>query len=229
MSTLRFCLISSETASPDGALPVAKMAQRYLRWILTTAGNLQREQAISLSVVGVARVSPIVAKFGASIVDDLRDIVREILERLTLPSAGSHEAFWLAHQISRIVDADPKLSIEVYERTFGHKELSDEKTSMSGGIVLQMTSTRRQDFSTALYGLQAGFPHFLDVTPIDATMAAVKSVEAEVAREHPIEAEEKRIRFRFADRDATYVSDNSEIWDSGSREKHALNLLDVPH
>ncbi|MGA7765737.1 MAG: hypothetical protein WCA27_05880 [Candidatus Sulfotelmatobacter sp.] len=220
--------ISSETASPDGALPVAKMAQRYLHWILATAGKLQREQAISLSDVGVARVFPIVAKFGASIVDDLRDIVREILERLTLPSAGSHEAFWLAHEISRIVDADPKLGIEVYERTFGHKELSDEKTSMGGGIVLQMTSTRRQDFSTALYGLQAGFPHFLDVTPIDATMAAVKSVEAEVAREHPIEeAEEKRIRFRFADRDATYVSDNSEIWDSGSREKHALNLLDA--
>jgi hypothetical protein len=219
--------IGSETASPGEARSIGKMAQRLLRWIWATALRLERERAVSLSDIGVARLFPIVAKFGLTNVDDLRNIVREILQRLTLPSAGSHEMFWLAHEINRIVDADPELGVEVYQRTFGHAEVSDEKTSMGGGIVLQMTSTRRQDFSTALYGLQAGFHHFLDAAPIQASIAAVRSVEAEVARERPIErAEEKRIRFRFADRDATYVSDNSEIWDSGSKEKNAVNLLD---
>src|SRR5205814_4412859 len=108
-----------------------------------------------------------------------------------VPTAGSHEAFWLAHEIKRIVDLDPELAVEVYERSFGHKEVSEEPTTIGGSVILTLTSTRRQDFSSALYGLQTGFSYFLEAAPLIASIAATRSVRAEIKRERPTDDAEQ--------------------------------------
>lgn len=219
---------ASETsdASEDGAY-IGKIACRFLRWIWRIAPELERHQAVTVSDIGAARVFPIAMKFAAGNVDEVREIVRELLKRFALPTGGSHEAFWLAHEINRIVELDAELAAEVYERTFAHKETSEETTSI-GGVVLTLTSTRRQDFSSALYGLQTGFNRFLDVAPVYASSAATRSVEAEMEREKPIDPDEQRtFQFSYDDVEANYLSDHSEIWDSGFREYNSLDLLDL--
>jgi len=62
---------------------------------------------------------------------------------------------------------------------FSNFEQSDETTVMGGSPVFTLTSTRKQDFETALYGLQQAFPYFLKSSPIHATLAAVKATNAE--------------------------------------------------
>lgn len=220
--------IASETndASDEGTL-IGKIACRFLHWIWGVAPKLEKHQAVIVSDIGVARVFPIVMKFAAGNVDEVQTIVRELLNRFGLPTAGSHEAFWLAHEINRIVWLDAELAAELYERAFAHKETSEETTSIGGGVVLTLTSTRRQDFSSALYGLQTGFSRFLEVAPVHASLAATRSVEAEIEREKPIPPDEqKTFRFSYDDVETNYLSDHSEIWDSGFREYNSLNLLD---
>jgi hypothetical protein len=220
--------IASETsdASEEGAF-IGEIACRFLHWIWAIAPKLEKHQAVTVSDIGAARVFPIAMKFFAGNVEEVRGIVRELLNRFALPTAGSHEAFWLAHEINRIVALDADLAAEVYERAFAHKETSDETTSMGGGVVLTLTSTRRQDFSSALYGLQAGFNRFLDVAPVHASSAATRSVEAEIEREKPIAPDDQKIfQFSYDDVEANYLSDHSEIWDSGFRDYNSLNLLD---
>ena len=218
--------IASETAASDERTLIGEIASRILRWIWDTASKLDKNQAMSLSDIGAARIFPIVMRFAAAIRNDARDIVRELLDRLALPTAGSHEAFWLAREIAHTVDLDPELAAEVYERAFAHQETSEETTSMGGSVVLTLTSTRRQDFSSALYGLQTGFNHFLDVAPIHASSAATRSVEAEIRREQPIDPQEEgAFQFSYAEVNATYVSDHSEIWDSGYRKYNSISLL----
>ena len=220
--------IASETNndSEEGTL-IGKIACRFLDWIWSISLKLERQQAVTVSDIGTARMFPIVMKFATGNVDEVRSIVRELLNRFLLLTAGSHEAFWLAHEISRIVGLDAELAAEVYERTFAHKETSEETTSIGGSVVLTLASTRRQDFSSALYGLQTGFNRFLDVAPVHASSAATRSVEAEIEREKPIAPDEqKTFQFSYDDVEATYLSDHSEIWDSGFREYNSLNLLD---
>jgi hypothetical protein len=220
--------IASETsdASEEGAY-IGRIACRFLRWIWGNASELDRHQAVTVADIGAARVFPIVMKFAAGNVDEVREIVRELLKRFALPTAGSHEAFWLAHEISRIVALDAELAADVYERAFAHKETSEETTSIGGSVVLTLTSTRRQDFTSALYGLQTGFNRFLDFAPVPASSAATRSVEAEMEREKPIDPDEQQtFQFSYGDVEANYLSDHSEIWDSGFREYNSLNLLD---
>ena len=216
----------SSDASQERAY-IGKIACRFLRWIWSVAPELERHQAVTVSDIGAARVFPIAMKFAAGNVNEVREIVRELLKRFGSPTAGSHEAFWLAHEINRIVEIDAELAADVYERAFAHKETSEETTSIGGSVVLTLTSTRRQDFTSALYGLQTGFNRFLDVAAVAASSAATRSVEAEMEREKPIDPDEQQtFRFPYGDAEATYLSDHSEIWDSGFREYNSLNLLD---
>ena len=49
-----------------------------------------------------------------------------------------------------------------------------------GGAALTLTSDRAQDYSTALYVLQAAFLRFLTDAPEQAAIAAVEAVNSEV-------------------------------------------------
>jgi hypothetical protein len=88
--------------------------------------SLEKHQAVTISDIGAACVFPIVMKFAGGNVDEAHAIVREFFNRFALPTAGSHEAFWLAHEINRIVGLDAELAAEVYERAFAHKETSED-------------------------------------------------------------------------------------------------------
>ena len=58
----------------------------------------------------------------------------------------------------------PDLVTDLYEAIFSHVETSEERTSM-GGIVVALTSNRRQDFEMAQYVLTERAPAFLRRQP----------------------------------------------------------------
>ena len=63
-------------------------------------------------------------------------------------------------------------------------KLSDVKTSFVGSSVLLMISTRRQDYRMCQYRLVKHFPNFLRAAPLNATQAAIRSLNVFIAREH---------------------------------------------
>jgi hypothetical protein len=222
--------LAEETKTPDEARTIFSCAEKLLRWIWDLGGELGRGRAVSLADFGAARVLPLVLKNYSSSPKAAHEISLRVLDRYGSPLAGANEAFRLAQEMKTIIGDDPAMAVEIYRRTFGYKEESQETTRIGGGAALSMTSTRAQDFSTALYALQATFLTFLHLAPEDAAIAAIEAVNAEIERERPdgTRSESKppqEFTFQYEGQQVTYRADFSEIWDSGTRQYTSLNLL----
>ncbi|HXN24679.1 MAG TPA: hypothetical protein VOA41_18250 [Candidatus Dormibacteraeota bacterium] len=224
--------LAEETKTTDEAPTILVAASQLLRWIWNYGIDRGRSQAISLADFGAARVLHLVLKNYATDSKVARETVLAVLDRYGAPKAAANEAFRLANEIKNIIRHDPLTAIEVYRRTFAYNEASEETTQLGGGAALSLRSTRKQDFSTALYVLQAAFPVFLETAPEQAATAAVEAVNAEIGREKPLKPPSESdspmtFDFLFEGKRLTYRADYSEIWDSGSREYLSLNLLNA--
>jgi hypothetical protein len=73
--------------------------------------------------------------------------------------------FRLTHEVAKIWPHDPAFVASIYDTVFGHIETSEERTHM-GGIVVPLTSTRRQDYDMCRYNLVKQFPGFLRAAPL---------------------------------------------------------------
>jgi hypothetical protein len=210
---------------------IGSISRRFLKWMWNTADTVPRHQGRQIASIAASRVIPIVMGLYETDAVASREIVESVLNRLDAPSASSNNAFWLAQQIRHIIDNDSELAVNVYERMFSHVEESDETTVTGGNPVFTMTSTRKQDFEIALYGLQQAFPYFLDHSPIHAAIAAVRATNAEVFRRELTENDRrntpKQFTFRFLNVSAKYQSDFSEIWDHGAQDHLSLQLLNA--
>jgi hypothetical protein len=222
--------IASEGTSAGEDKLIGGVARKMLRWMWGLAPSIGQENAIQLANLGAVRVFPIITKFFSSQPEESKQIVLDVMERFNSMVSGPSEAFWLANEIKSIIQNDPALAVEVYRRMFRHNETRQDKTSMGGGLVFSLTSTRQQDFSTARYGLLQGFQTFLQIAPVEAARAAIESVNAELERERQAGRDVEdasEFTFHFAGQEVTYRSDFSEIWDSGLRGHESLQLLDA--
>jgi NACHT domain len=204
---------------------LGEIARSFLLWMW---GAAETEQgSTQLGDMGAMRVLPVVLRFYETDIESSRQIVLRVLDRCAKPTSGSHEAFSLAQHIGEVVQSDPALAAEVYKRLFRNRVTSEEKTLLGGSSVMQFTSTRRQDYSLALYGLQQAFPTFLELAPLQAALAAAASLNAEFEGEDRYGSDPNE-SFDFhlgADR-LRYLSDRSEIWDSSGPDHLSLNLFD---
>jgi hypothetical protein len=220
--------IANDTSLAAEEPLIGRASRILLRWMWALTPEIGVNQAISLANIGASRVFPVVAKLYATDPAASKGIVLDVLGRFGSPVSGSKEAFWLAHEIRHIVANDPAVAIEVYRRIFAHLEKSEEETTMGGSVVMILKSTRKQDFSSAYYGLELGFQNFLTVAPVEAAIAAVEAVNGEVPPKHPVRRDPEAVQeftFRYLGQEIKYISDFSEIWDSGHRDYVSLNLL----
>lgn len=209
---------------------VGRIARNILSWEMGPPEGLAARQAAQLAAVVTGRVLPIIADTFESDPPASEGAYLGIVNRLGAEEAASNEAFWLANSVSVIIDKSPSLAERIYLTLYAHEEDSEEQTSLGGGIITHFTSTRKQDFSSALYGLTARFQRFLERDSVRATRVAIQATEREVAREKLKEEgkEFETIRFKLGKRMITYRADYSEIWDGGgSREFTSLSLLDA--
>jgi hypothetical protein len=190
--------------------------------------TLEEGLAIQLAEVGAARVLPVIMKFYHADPKEASRLVVEVMDRFGSPLSGPHEAFGLAHGIKSIITNDSHLAIGVYRRFFAYNETREDKTAIGGSLIMPLTSTRRQDFSTARYVLLQAFATFLQVAPLEAARAAVESINGETERERHTERggeQAAEFSFRLGGREVTYRSDFSEIWDSGGGRHESIQLL----
>jgi hypothetical protein len=219
---------ASEGFSSGDENTIGTIARILLRWMWNPGSPLQPMDQAQLADLGAIKVLPVILRFYDSDSEETRRIILSVLDRCTQSQAAPHEAYSLTQGIQAIVDHDPTLAVQVYRRLFGYREMSEAKTLMGGSRVLMFTSTRSQDYSMALYGLQTGFKYFLEAAPTQAALAAATSVDAELEIEKPDQPIADEIfSFPLGGRTARYVADHSEIWDSGGSEHISLTLFDA--
>jgi hypothetical protein len=224
---------ANESKTADESSRIGAAASEVMQWIWNPNIRRSRDQAMSLANFGANRVLPLILKNYGAHPDVARKTVFAVLDRYGSPMAAPNEAFRLANEIRIIIHHDPATATEVYRRTFAYEETSEETTHLGGGASLSLRSTRKQDFSTALYMLQTAFPAFMDVAAEHAALAAIEGVNAEIGREKPLKPSEESnqptaFNFDFEGKRLSYRADFSEIWDSGgSHEYLSLNLLNA--
>jgi hypothetical protein len=226
-----------ETASqqtswtPEERRRLSSASIRLLTWMWNEATVARtRDAAEQLLSIAAGRVIPLVARSYSVSPDEVRAALRLVLDRIGRPDVSASEAYSLANSLGPIIDADPSFAVDVYSATFAHEEKSQKKTQMGGSKVLVLTSTRAQDYSMAYYILGVRFHHFLERDLNCAALAAIRSVGAQVQREHVKTARKigkYSARFTFANVKSRLVADGSQFWDQGYRDNVSLQILDA--
>ena len=186
--------------------------------------------AVRAELVSVVtgRVLPIVLQTLAAAPEQSSELIKRILRRIGTEGASGRELFWIANDIHLIADFDPCLAAAVYEAVYGYKENSEDQVSITSGV-LNLVESERQQYEGLYYQLSARFPNFLKRDFLVASRTAVRISNVEVLRERPLSEHErlKGVRMRVAGHVITYVSDYSEIWDSGGgRDYTSLQMFD---
>lgn len=123
--------------------------------------------------LGAVRLLPMVCKtFSADPVAS-----RRLIERVLSLQADTilpiRYFYTLSDEVDSLVADAPDLVATIYKAVFEHEEQSDEPTRM-GGIVLPLTSNRRQDFEMCQYCLGRSFGSFLALAPATAIPTIVE-------------------------------------------------------
>lgn len=218
------------TMSRFEAPSIGSLARNILFWELQPPEGLTERQALNLASVVTGRVLPIIADTYESDPAASEKAILAIANRVGSLQSASNEAFWLANIIPSVIQKSPSLAEKIYLRLYSYNEESEEITSLGGGLITPFTSTRKQDFSSALYGLMSRFSLFLERDSVRAARVAIRAAEYEALRERrkDEQKEYEKVRFRLRGKMITYQADYSEIWDGiGNRDLTSLNLLDA--
>lgn len=236
---------------------------RYLMWNYTNHfGDFTDEQITKLGTVSrrlldFAVVSPnhdsllassaitFVCRTFASDKDESAKILRRVLESAYVRQYGHDELNVFANEIENLSALDPALVEEIYRAAFTNSDYNEDVTSMSHSRILNLTSTRRQDFGMMQFSLKNEYGKFLRQSPVNAVRALIDAVNAFVEEEYLErlgrrrlwtligDLDEKEARtsetFILNDQEVRLQTDYSEMWDSGTnyRNSHHLEILGI--
>ena len=183
--------------------------------------------------LGSSRAVPLIAKTYGSNIDESRRLLKKILELTQEDNFPISYLTWLTEHVDKIWIHDPEFAASIYRAVFAHDETSEEKTNVSLGPLLPMTSTRRQDYSICQYRLIKHFPNFLQAEPLVATQAAIQSLNFFIIKEHiagylkdHVEFQDLIETFEFRGKSAYFVPDGSHIWDETSYSDEPIEIAD---
>ena len=218
----------TETSIRDAC---GRIGRRLLKWVWQ-----ERETSESdwYDRFGGRWAVPLVAKTYHTNVEESSELLEKVLQLTNEDNFPISFMKWLPDHVDRIWDYDPEFVISIYCTIFGHDETSDVKTNFGGGSVLPMTSTRRQDYSMCQYRLIKHFPNFLRAKPLEATQAAIQSLNAFIIHTHVVRYLKKNVEpkdlieaFGFRGKPTYFVEDGSYIWDAQNSSDEPIEMADV--
>jgi hypothetical protein len=107
---------------------------------------------------------------------DVATVLSKVIDAERLKRDGYALAPVLCRHIDQL-SGDPSLVAEIYVHVLATPDESPTPTRLGGGVVLSMSSNRRQDYQGALYSLAKAFPDFLRASPASATDALFRIAE----------------------------------------------------
>jgi hypothetical protein len=216
--------LSQVKEMPDIHDTIGSAARSLLQWAFDhRAGNPTADRLGSVWLV------PLVAHAIETDTPASSALLMRVVEGIGDAAVPVDYAYRLADHLDRVWPTAPELAALFFHRCFAHVELSEERTHM-GGIVVALTSNRRQDFDMVQWSLKQHAPAFLRGATEHAVPALVESINAQIhihelaGREEPAPT----LVFEFNGLPATYTRDGSHFWDAtGTIRGDAQELMDI--
>ena len=208
-----------------------RIGQRLLKWVWH-----ERETSESdwYNRFGSCWAVPLVAQTYHTNPEESRVLLEKVLELPKEDNFPIDFLLWLTRHVDKIWKHDPEFVNSIYRTVFYHHENSEEKTSLVGGAVMPMTSTRRQDYSMCYYRLVKHFPNFLRSVPSHATQAVIRSLNAFIVKEHIVgylkegaTLEDLIDTFNFREKLVYFMEDGSYIWDQREYPDEPIEMADA--
>ena len=222
---------TTETENRDVVGTCGRIGRRLLEWVwqereINESGWYNR--------FGGCWAVPLVAKTYGTNVEESRTLLEKVLQLTGEDNFPIDFLSWLTDHVDGIWDYDSEFVASIYRTVFYHDETSDEKTSLAGGPVMPMTSFRSQDYRMCQYRLVKHFPNFLRAAPLNATQAAIRSLNVFIAREHIVRylkegvtLEDMIETFNFREKPAYFMEDSSYIWDAQNSSDEPIEMADA--
>jgi hypothetical protein len=194
---------------------IGRAARALLTWVLD-----QSPRDAGLDRLGALWGVPLVASTFATDSQASRALLMRVLETAGDASFPVDYLYRLTDSVKSIWATDPELVGDVYRAIFDHDEVSEALTEM-GGVVLRLTSTRKQDYEMCRYNLVQEAPQFLAAAPMQAVPSLADAITTYVVREHvapyvtddaPLESKTVEVSNRASS--WSFFRDGSYIWDA---------------
>ncbi len=122
----------------------------------------------------------------------------------------------LCEYIKYFVHYDPEFVGEIYEVVFAHIETSDQQTRMGSSVLMNLMSSRRQDYGMCYFALEEFFPTFLVAAPLIAIPVGLRVVNYRIALERRVPNYfTHQETFNYHKLECKYVVDRSHSWAEG--------------
>ena len=208
-----------------------RIGRRLLRWVWQERGTSEDDWH---SRFGGRWAVPLVAKTYHTNVEESRVLLEKVLELTKEENFPIKFLSWLPEHVNKIWRHDPEFVTSIYRTVFRYDEHSDEKTSFGSSSVLPMTSTRRQDYRMCEYRLIKHFPNFLRAAPLQATQAAIRSLNVFIVKEYVIRHLKEGVTlqdlsetFNFRGKTVYFIEDGSCIWDARNSSDEPIEMADT--
>ncbi len=216
--------LSRVEETPDVHACVGSSARSLLAWAFD-----QRADNPTADRLGSVWLVPLVARTIDTDPPSASELLTRVVDGIGYATVSVDYAYRLADQLDKVWPWVPELAALFFQSSFSHAELSEERTHM-GGIVVALSSTRRQDFEMVQWVLKRHASAFLHDEPSHAIPAVVESISAQVRiREFAQQATPPPTSvFDFYGRPANYTRDGSHFWDAtGAVRDDAQELMDI--
>lgn len=233
LATLTSDILDRATETQNTAVIEAcgRIGRRLLAWIWQ---ERERNENDWYNRFGGRWAVPLVAKTYDTNVDQSRILLKKVLELTKEDNFPISFLSWLTEHVNKIWDYDPEFVTSIYYTVFAYEEHSDVKTNFGSGSVLPMISTRRQDYSMCQYRVIKHFPDFLRAKPLEATQAAILSLNAFILHTHVVRYWKKNVEskdlieaFDFRGKPTYFVKDGSYIWDAQNSSDEPIEMADA--
>ena len=208
-----------------------QIGRRLLKWVWQERETSENDWYNRL---GGFWAVPLVAKTYSTNVKRSRELLEKVLQLTKEENFPIGFLTWLTDHVDRIWDHDPEFVTSIYRTVFFHDETSDAKTNLGNSHVLSMTSFRSQDYRMCQYRLVKHFPNFLRAAPLNATQAAIRSLNVFIIREHIVRylkegvtLEDMIETFNFREKSAYFMEDGSYIWDAQNSSDEPIKLANA--
>src|SRR5579862_2655338 len=144
-----------------------------------------------------------------------------LLRRALVPehvrAHGYEELPWISRHILPIARHDVALVAEVYERTFGYAEASQDRTGLGDSNILSLSSHKQQDYEGAWFALSETLPAILRTDAATAVLSIVRAIGGYIAREHSSgqNGAHSPQMFRYGGKEFFFRDDWSHLWYRG--------------
>ncbi len=217
---------ATESAKVGRLLQSGPAARAFLGYVLD---NRTSPNKPILDRMGASRGIELVSRTYGSDPVESKALLTRVLDLLKEPSFDIWYFSNLAEHIKYILPEDPSFVAHVYQEIFAHRETADERTSMGSSVIMNFTSTRRQDFDMCYFRLQEFFPTFMASAPDIALPLGLELVNTYVMVDRGRFLHMENVQqFNYGSIECQFLLDYSSMWaDSIHYHKQADLVNDI--